>query len=177
MKGSVVQPPKGVGHERNRKTIQPVLRRATQGWLSGTFKQAGPEHHHHLSIYGWGSCRQHWKNRTLTYRTTCIHLHCTQEKWELEKKNTYVLNRILARTPPWHLTFQWGELYKKGGKWKRKAQVQLTWSNLFTSLDSRFTIWPVVVLPMAVLLRRSAYNKGGKDRIIFWCWHQATLRK
>ena len=93
---------------------------------------------------------------------TLLHLICRQKKWELDKENSlsYAFKRILANAKHWHLASQKAK-HSKDRKCKRIPQGQLTWSNLFTSLDSRLTIWPVVVFPMAKLLRRSAWNKRG----------------
>lgn len=162
-------------HPPDRRTIPPVLRRATQEdyWV-------------HLTKLGENTCVCLCTTEVVVGYIRKIELSptgqhvlpgsCTQKKWELDKKNPYVLNRILACAKSGTRHSHKVNYKKEGGKWKRMAQVQLTWSNLFTSLDSRLTIWPVVVLPKATLLRRSAWNRE-KEKIIFWHWYQATLRK
>lgn len=46
------------------------------------------------------------------------------------------------------------------------ARLAFTSSNLLTSLDSRFTIWPVVVFPIAALLRHRAWGDTDITKLI-----------
>ena len=104
------------------------------------------------------------------------HPSCTQRKWALDKENLCLMSSIEpSLTPnPGNLASQWAKHSEKEGKWKGILQGQLTWSNLFISLDRRLTIWPVVVFPMAELLRRSDWNERNIQRIGFLQWYQVV---
>ena len=102
-----------------------------------------------------------------------LHVSCMQKRWELGNNNPY----LRFSTEPWLTPNPGTWLPKSWTQWEMKRiPWSLTLSNLFTSLDSRLTIWPVVVFPMAELLRRRVWNKRGIQRIGFPCWYKFTLK-
>ena len=166
--------------QRRRKTIPQhphhVPRRATPGGPLGTLIKLGKNTVACLLLrYVTDNVRKIQPSSTGQHILS--HLSCTQRKWALDKENPC----LMSSTEPW--------LTPNPGTWHpnklnsvrtigngRGSLGQLTWSNLFTSLDSRLTIWPVVVFPMAKLLRRSDWNEKKIQRIGFLQWYQVSLR-
>ena len=152
--------PPSLHHLKRRKTVQAanwhhvprraVPRRATpEGPLTkGDTNQAGQDLCC-LSITE-ACCTQRQKNKIIIYRA----IHMITSKLHTEEMSW--IKRTLADPRTWHPNKLNAVRRMENG---RGSLGQLTWSNLFTSLDNRLTIWPVVVFPMAELLKRRAWNE------------------